>query len=127
MSLTLPALCFLLSALPQGRAEASVYSSKYHGRKTASGERYDHHQKGPLFTVATARRRGSLRPAYPFGTRLTLTAANGRKVQVRVTDTGSYRPRRASAWFDLPPAAWQALYPNAKPGRALVRFQVIQP
>ncbi len=58
---------------------ASYYSDKFHGRKTASGERY--HRDS--FTCAHLR--------YPFGTLLKVrNPANDRECVVRVTDRGPY-------------------------------------
>ena len=56
---------------------ASYYGSQFHGRRTASGERYDE-------TEMTAAHRG-----LPFGTRVRVTnLANNRRVVVRVNDRG---------------------------------------
>ena len=58
---------------------ASYYAAKYHGRPTASGERFDN---GKL----TAAHR-----TLPFGTRVRVTnLANGRSVTVRVNDRGPF-------------------------------------
>jgi rare lipoprotein A len=69
------------SAPPRGGAPAgevgtaSYYASKFHGRKTASGERYDQ-------DALTAAHR-----TLSFGTRLRITNLdNGRAVEVRVND-----------------------------------------
>ena len=53
---------------------ASYYSRFYQGRRTSSGSRYDPKK----FTAA--------HPWLPLGTRLRVTAANGRSVDVTVTD-----------------------------------------
>lgn len=61
------------------KGKASFYAHKFHGRKTASGERL--HQD----SLTCAHR------TYPFGTKLKVyNPANGRSVVVRVTDRGPY-------------------------------------
>jgi len=58
---------------------ASWYGKPYHGRITASGERYDMHQ-------LTAAHR-----TLPFGTLVRVTnLENGRDVKVRITDRGPF-------------------------------------
>lgn len=58
---------------------ASYYSSRLHGRRTASGEPYDE-------TAMTA-----AHPHLPFGTRLCITnLMNGRNITVRVNDRGPF-------------------------------------
>jgi rare lipoprotein A len=58
---------------------ASFYGSDLHGRRTASGERFD---KNGM----TAAHR-----SYPFGSRLRVTnVGNGRSVVVRVNDRGPF-------------------------------------
>ncbi len=105
--------------------ELSVYSSKYHGRTTASGEAYDHHQSGQPFSAAVNYRKGSKRPAIAFGT-LVEVSSGSRKIQVRITDTGSWKPRLASTWLDLPPNAWKALYPKTAPGRRTAGMRILE-
>lgn len=62
-----------------GTVVASWYGGKFHGRKTASGERYNMHK----LTAA--------HKTLPFGTRLLLTnMANGRSVTVRINDRGPF-------------------------------------
>jgi rare lipoprotein A len=86
----------------QGEAEreiarglASWYGRKFHGRRTASGERFDMND----FTAA--------HPSLPFGTQLMVrNPANGREVAVRVNDRG---PLRGSRIIDLSRAAAQAI------------------
>lgn len=61
------------------RGKASFYAKKFHGRKTASGERL--HPD----SLTCAHRN------YPFGTRLFVyNPANGRHVIVKVTDRGPF-------------------------------------
>src|SRR5262245_20450682 len=62
---------------------ASWYGGKFHGRKTASGERYNKHE----MTCASRH--------LPFGTLLEVTnLANGRTAIVRVNDRGPFRKSR---------------------------------
>ena len=63
------------------RAEglASYYGARHHGRKTASGERFDQH-------ALTAAHR-----SLPFGSRVQVTnLGNGKSVVVRINDRGPY-------------------------------------
>ncbi len=83
------ALCFLSSCAssryetsPQS-AVASWYGPEFHGRLTASGERFDMHN----FTCAHRE--------FPFGTILTVTnMTNGRSVSCIVNDRGPFVPER---------------------------------
>jgi rare lipoprotein A (peptidoglycan hydrolase) len=62
---------------------ASYYAKKFHGRKTANGERFDTHK----FTAAHR--------TLPFGTRVKVTnIRNGRSVVVRINDRGPYKHDR---------------------------------
>lgn len=66
-----------------GRGSASFYASKFHGRRTASGERFDS-------TALTAAHR-----TLPFGSRLRVTnVATGKSVVVRVNDRGPFHGSR---------------------------------
>lgn len=68
-------------AAVEGRA--SYYADKFHGRKTASGERLD---QGEL-TAA--------HPDLPMGSLIEITnAENGKSVVVRVNDRGPFTPGR---------------------------------
>lgn len=59
--------------------KASWYGGKFHGRKTASGERYNQ------YAMTAAHKK------LPFGTRLLVkNLANGRKVIVRINDRGPF-------------------------------------
>lgn len=74
---------------------ASYYANKFHGRKTASGERYD------------KRRMTAAHKTYPFGTWLRVTSLrSGASVIVRVNDRG---PLRANRIVDLSRAAAEEL------------------
>lgn len=68
---------------PYETGRASFYGSEFHGRRTASGERYDHQEM-------TAAHR-----TLPFGTRVRVTnVTNGKSVVVRITDRGPFRKGR---------------------------------
>jgi rare lipoprotein A len=74
---------------------AAVYSDRLHGRKTASGERYD---------------RNALTAAHktlPFGTRVKVTHQKNRKsATLRINDRG---PTQAGRILDISPRAAKAL------------------
>lgn len=62
---------------------ASFYGNEFHGRRTASGERYDSD------ALSAAHR------TLPFGTRVRVTnLKNGRSVVVTITDRGPFRRGR---------------------------------
>lgn len=62
---------------------ASYYASKFNGRKTASGERYDMHD----LTAA--------HPTLPFTTRVRVTnLSNNQSVVVRINDRGPFKKDR---------------------------------
>jgi len=111
-ALTSLILAALLAPQP---AEVSMYSQKYHGRQTASGERFDWHSTKE-FTAAVKYQKGSHRPALPFGTKVRLTGPTGKSIIVRITDTGSYRT--SFQWFDLQPAGFKALGLKVSQGRS---------
>lgn len=74
---------------------ASYYGHAFHGRRTASGARYD------MYAMTCAHRTA------PFGTRLRVTdLENGRSVVVTVTDRGPFRRGRV---VDVSLAAARAL------------------
>ncbi|MCI0747222.1 MAG: septal ring lytic transglycosylase RlpA family protein [Verrucomicrobia subdivision 3 bacterium] len=90
--------------------EASFYDNKFHGRRTASGERYD---KSRL----TAAHR-----TYPFGTTLRVThLGNRRTVIVRVNDRGPFARGRI---IDLSLAAARRLE-MIRSGTARVKVEII--
>jgi rare lipoprotein A len=61
------------------RGEASWYGEKYHGRKTASGEKYNMHK----YTAA--------HKTLPFGTYVLVeNVQTGQKVKVRINDRGPF-------------------------------------
>lgn len=70
---------------------ASYYGRKFHGRRTASGERYD------MYDLTAAH------PVLEFGSRVeVINLNNGRKVRVRINDRG---PSRKGRIIDLSYAA----------------------
>lgn len=74
---------------------ASWYGSKFHGRRTASGERFDRH----AFTAAHR--------TLPFGTRVRVrSVVTGKEVVVRINDRGPFKRSRV---IDLSQAAFSAL------------------
>ncbi len=78
-----------------GRGIASWYGLPFHGRRTASGERFDMTE----FTAA--------HPSLPFGTLVKVRSlVNGRSIVVRINDRGPHVPGRI---IDLSHAAAQAL------------------
>jgi rare lipoprotein A len=86
---------------------ASFYGSELHGRKTASGERFN---KNAL----TAAHR-----AYPFGTTLRVTnLSNNRSVVVRVNDRGPFVRKRI---IDVSYAAARSI---GMVGRGVARVRV---
>jgi rare lipoprotein A len=77
------------------RGIASWYGPRFHGRRTASGERFDM----DAFTAAHR--------SLPFGTRVRVESpADGRSVEVRINDRGPHIKRRV---IDLSRAAARAL------------------
>jgi rare lipoprotein A len=92
------------------RGEAAWYGGRFHGRLTASGERFDMH-------ALTAAHR-----TLPFGTRVRVeNLRNGRSVVVRITDRGPFTPRRI---IDLSRGAAEQL-DMIRSGVAPVRLQVL--
>jgi rare lipoprotein A len=109
ISLCLPMLVFLAgcattgtgptsvdsSRTPPQIGEASYYASKWDGRRSASGERYDEQ------SLTAAHR------TLPFGTRVRVTnLGNHKTVVVRINDRGPYRKGRI---IDLSRAAARQL------------------
>ncbi|MDQ7743714.1 septal ring lytic transglycosylase RlpA family protein [Hydrogenophaga pseudoflava] len=77
------------------RGLASWYGRRFHGRRTASGERYDRH-------AMTAAHR-----TLPFGTRVRVrSVVTGMEVVVRINDRGPFKRSRV---IDLSQAAFHAL------------------
>ena len=93
---------------------ASYYGKEFHGRKTASGIRFD------MNAMVAAH------PSYPFGTRLRVTnLANGRSTSVRIVDRGPAPQLQASGIIiDLSRKAAEVLG-FIQQGRARVRLDVL--
>jgi rare lipoprotein A len=71
------------SRQPIARGMASWYGPRFHGRRTASGERYDMH----ALTAA--------HKTLPFGTRVRVRSVHtGKEVVVRINDRGPYQHSR---------------------------------
>ena len=81
-----PAMEIVEPATPErevGRGIASWYGPRFHGRRTASGERYDMN----AFTAAHR--------TLPFGTLVKVTSlVNGKTVEVRINDRGPHIRKR---------------------------------
>lgn len=90
---------------------ASWYGPGFHGRPTASGERYDQ-------SAHTAAHR-----TLPMGTRVMVTSLeNGRATQVRINDRGPFTGGRV---IDLSRAAAESLR-MIGPGLMRVRIEVVE-
>lgn len=96
------------------RGLASWYGPRFHGRRTASGERFDMH-------ALTAAHR-----SLPFGTVVRVESlVNGRSVDVRINDRGPHIKRRI---IDLSRAAAHALgLIDAGTGTKRVVLKVVKP
>lgn len=93
-------------------AHASYYADKFHGRKTASGKRYDKNK----LTAAHKK--------LPFGTILKVTnESNGKSVFVEVIDRGPFVRSRE---IDLSRKAFGAITGNKSSGFVLVTLEVLQ-
>jgi rare lipoprotein A len=91
----LPSTTVLAKTKPSITGSASWYGGKFHGRKTANGERYNQN----AMTAA--------HKSLPFGTKVRVTnAANGKSVIVRINDRGPYSGKRV---IDLSRAAASAV------------------
>ncbi len=89
---------------------AAYYSSRLHGRKTASGRMFDQN----ALTAA--------HPTLPFGTRVKVTnTKNGRSVVVRINDRG---PTQSGRVIDLSRAAAHRLGIR-RAGLAQVKLEVV--
>lgn len=100
------------AAIRVERGQASYYAARFQGRRTASGERYNHQ----AMTVAHR--------TLPFGTVLRVTnERNGRSIVVRVNDRG---PHVRGRIVDLSGEAARALGVIAS-GTAPVTIEVVDP
>jgi rare lipoprotein A len=115
LALVLTAACASTKSSPGAATHAefgyaSFYASRFHGRATASGKRYDER-------ALTAAHR-----TLPFGTRVRVTnLANARSIVVTVTDRGPFRTRRL---IDVSRRAARELG-FERAGTARVRVQVM--
>ncbi|MGP9820816.1 septal ring lytic transglycosylase RlpA family protein [Salinarimonas sp. NSM] len=97
-------------AIHAATVHASWYGPGFHGRRTASGERYD-------MDALTAAHK-----TLPFGTKVRVTnVANGKSVVVRITDRGPFVRGRE---IDLSRGAARAVGMLAS-GTAQVRMEVL--
>ncbi len=114
LSLVLPVALSLAATPLEARAgatqvgKASWYGPRFHGKKTASGKRFNQH------ALTAAHRR------LPLGTRVKVTnLKNGKTVQVKINDRGPYHGGRI---IDLSRAAAERL---SMGGVARVRVEVL--
>ena len=95
-------------------AHASYYASKFNGRRTASGKKFDNY----AYTAAHKK--------LPFGTRVKVTnEANGKSVIVEITDRVPFSKARE---IDLSGRAFMEIASNKNSGVVIVTIEeVIQP
>ena len=99
------------AARPLGSGIASYYGRKFHGRRTASGERFD-------MNAMTAAHR-----SLPFGTKVRVTnASNGRSVVVRINDRGPFTRGRT---IDLSHSAAEQIGMISR-GHGQVELEILQ-
>jgi rare lipoprotein A len=92
-------------------AHASYYAQKFHGRRTASGKRFDN-------TKYTAAHR-----KFSFGTKLKVTnEANGKSVIVEITDRGPFTKGRD---IDLTKKAFMEIASNKYGGSLKVTIEEV--
>ena len=95
------------------KAHASYYARKFHGRRTASGDRYDNNK-------LTAAHR-----TLPFGTKLRITnPKNGKKLIVKINDRGPFVRGRE---IDLSRRAFMELTTNKGGGEMDVIIEIQKP
>ena len=93
-------------------AHASYYADKFHGRKTASGKKYDKTK----YTAAHKK--------LPFGTIVKVTnEVNGKYVIVEVTDRGPFVRARE---IDLSKRAFMDIANNKSSGVVMVTMEILQ-
>lgn len=96
-------------AIVEQKGEASYYGKGFHGRKTASGKRFD------------ARGRTAAHPTLPLGTKAKVTNLDtGKSVDVTITDRGPHAKGRA---IDLSQGAAQDIGLGRKEGAAPVAIE----
>ncbi|MEM1194827.1 MAG: septal ring lytic transglycosylase RlpA family protein [Pseudomonadota bacterium] len=95
-----------------GTGVASYYGKRFHGRRTANGERFD------MYAMTAAHK------TLPFGTHVRVTnPANGRAVTVRINDRGPFIAGRS---IDLSRAAAQRIGLIQR-GHARVQIDIVAP
>jgi rare lipoprotein A len=93
-------------------AHASYYADKFHGRKTASGKKYDKNK----YTAAHKK--------LPFGTKVKVTnEANGKSVIVEIIDRGPFVRARE---IDLSRRAFMEIANNKASGAMKVTIEILQ-
>ena len=93
-------------------AHASYYAKRFHGKRTASGSRFDNNK----FTAAHRK--------LPFGTMLRITnERNGRHVVVKVTDRGPFVKGRE---IDLSRRAYMEMTSNKGGGETFVTIEIMK-
>lgn len=93
-------------------AHASYYAGKFHGKKTASGKRYDQKK----YTAAHKK--------LPFGTIAKVTnEANGKSVIVEINDRGPFVRSRD---IDLSKRAFMEIASSKSSGVVMVTIEVLQ-
>lgn len=98
--------------LHKKNSHASYYADKFHGRKTASGKRFDMHK----LTAAHKK--------FPFGTMLKVTnEANGKSVIVEVNDRGPFVKSRE---IDLSKKAFMTITSSKSAGTMRVTIETIE-
>lgn len=94
------------------KAHASYYANKFHGKRTASGERFDNNK----YTAAHKK--------LAFGTKLRITnPKNGKKLIVKVNDRGPFVKGRE---IDLSRSAYMYLTTNKSGGEMNVKIEIQQ-
>jgi len=98
--------------LYKSKAHASYYAKRFHGKRTASGSRFDN-------TKYTAAHR-----KFAFGTKLRVTnLRNGKSVVVEVTDRGPFSRGRE---IDLSRRAFMQIAVNKGGGEMMVKIEIQQ-
>lgn len=93
-------------------AHASYYAGKFHGKRTASGKRYDQKK----YTAAHKK--------LPFGTIVKVTnEANGKSVIVEINDRGPFVRSRD---IDLSKRAFMEIASSKSSGVVIVTIEVLQ-
>ena len=94
------------------KAHASYYHQRFHGRRTASGKKFDNN----AYTAAHKK--------LPFGTKVKVTnEINGKFVIVEITDRGPFSKARE---IDLTRRAFMEIADNKKSGVVFVTLEVVE-